>query len=350
MFINGRFLTQRTTGVQRFAREIVQAAAEYKLLSDSSALLAPADASMPESFAGIPVRSQGKRAGHAWEQLELPRMAGGSLLVNLCNTAPLLRRQQLVVLHDAAVAALPQNFTFAFRCWYQVMIRAYGHRARKLATISRFSADEIMTYFGIDASRIELIPESGEHILRTAPDYSLHAKFGLEQDGYFLAVSSHASNKNFKGVLEAVARLPALPFKFVIVGGRNDKIFTNAGAQVTGAIEVGYAEDAHLRALYERAACFVYPSLYEGFGLPPLEAMSCGCPVLTSNVASLPEVCGEAASYCNPHDAGDIAAQLSRLLGSREHRAELREAGLRRAREWTWARAAKRLSEIVSVA
>jgi glycosyltransferase involved in cell wall biosynthesis len=250
------------------------------------------------------------------------------------------------VLHDAAVAALPDNFTFAFRCWYQVMIRAYGQRARKIATVSHFSANEIVKHFGIKASKIEIIPESGEHILRNVPDYSLHTKFGLEQDGYFLAVSSHASNKNFDGVLQAVSRLPAVASKFVIVGGRNDKIFTAARREATGAIELGYVTDGQLRALYERTACFVYPSLYEGFGLPPLEAMSCGCPVLVSNVASLPEVCDYGASYCDPRDINDIAAQLSRLLESHALREELREAGLKRAGEWTWAGAASCLAEV----
>ena len=118
--------------------------------------------------------------------------------------------------------------------------------------------------------------------------------------------------------------------------------------EVTGAVEAGYATDGQLRALYERAACFVYPSTYEGFGLPPLEAMSSGCPVLVSNTTSLPEVCGYGATYCNPHDVDDIARQLLRLLESHDMRTEMREAGKKRAGEWTWQGAAKRLQEVAA--
>ncbi|HTV32402.1 MAG TPA: glycosyltransferase family 1 protein [Methylocella sp.] len=347
MLINARFLTHRTTGVQRFAREIVRASVENEFWDKSKTrLVAPPVDGTPDNFANVPVKRIGQHTGHLWEQLDLPRAVGDEALINLCNSGPLFLARQMIVLHDAAVAALPQNFTPAFRAWYQVMIRTYGRRAQKVGTVSKFSADDIVRHFGIRRDKIEIIPESGEHILRELPDHSLHKQFGLDIDSYFLAVSSLASNKNFLGVLKAVARLPRMPFKFVIVGGRNAKIFTTANVELTGATEVGFTSDAQLRALYESAACFVYPSFYEGFGLPPLEAMSCGCPVLVANAAALPETCGKAAVYCDPYDPDDIAKQLSRLLGSKAARDELRAAGLARAKEWTWKQAAHRLSEI----
>lgn len=346
MLINGRFLSQRTTGVQRFAREILGATVEAGLLPKGSVIFAPKGTDIPSQLHGIPVQQYGRLHGHAWEQLDLLRAEADKLLVNFCNTAPMGRARQLVMLHDAMIAAYPKNFTFAFRCWYQMMIRAYGHRAQYLATASEFSADEIARHFGIRRGHIEVIPESGEHMRSITPDYAVLEKFGLARDGYFLAVSSMAANKNFAGVLKAVAKLPNLTHKFVIVGGRNAKVFSGDQPDISGAVEVGYLTDGGLRALYEQAACFVYPSFYEGFGLPPLEAMTCGCPVLVSDAASLPEVCGEAALYCDPHDTDDIARQLSRLLESAALRAELREAGLKRAGEWTWKKAAQRLLEI----
>jgi len=348
MIINGRFLTQSTTGVQRFAREIIRASATQNLLTPSNAtLLAPHSPDIESSFFGLSVRQIGKHQGHLWEQVDLPRAAGDDFTVNFCNTAPIALRRQMVVLHDASVAANPQNFTFAFRTWYKMMIRAYGGRAQQIGTVSKFSAGEISKYFGIPLSKIEVIPESGEHILRETPDFSIHEKFGLDPDSYFLAVSSLSPNKNFLGVLQAVARLPSLPFKFVIVGGRNAKIFSSNAIDTNGAVEVGFVSDAQLRALYERAACFVYPSLYEGFGLPPLEAMSCGCPVLVSNTSSLPEVCGDAAIYCDPCDPSDISKKLGMLLGSPETRRDLRQAGLVHAQKWTWKRAAARFYELI---
>jgi glycosyltransferase involved in cell wall biosynthesis len=349
MLINGRFLTQRLTGVQRFAREILRSASKEAIVGCGNAeLLVPQMGETLSSFENIPVRHIGRQKGHVWEQTELSSAAPERLLINLCNTAPILRQQQLVVLHDATIAAFPQNFTLMFRAWYQLMIRTYGRRAQSIATVSAFSADEITRYFGIPRHRIDIIPESGEHILRMPPDYSLHEKFSLEPDGYFLAVSSLASNKNFSGLLKAVARLPSLPFKFVIAGGRQAKVFHHVNVAEANAIETGYATDAQLRALYECAASFVYPSIYEGFGIPPLEAMTCGCPVLVSRAASLPEICGTGAAYCDPHDPDDIARQLYLLLSSKSARDELRAAGLARARQWTWAKAACRLDEVIS--
>jgi glycosyltransferase involved in cell wall biosynthesis len=350
IYVNGRFLSQQVSGVQRFAREIISAASETEAWTRKAAVLVPRKPVSPATFANLPVWRRGFSNGHLWEQSALSWIPKDSLLINLCNTAPLARHRQIVVLHDAAVAAQPHNFRPAFRWWYQRLIRSYSRRAIKLGTVSRFSASEIAKHFGIAVENLEIVGESGEHILRKMPDYSLHTKYGLDEDGYFLAASSWAPSKNFEGVLRAVARLPGLLHKFVIVGSRNSRIFSSLNFGIGSAVEVGYASDAQLRALYERASCFVYPSIYEGFGLPPLEAMCCGCPVLVSNVAAMPEVCASAAAYCDPNDAHDIARQLVRLLNSRNARLELRSAGLARAKEWTWNKAARDLTELIKKA
>ena len=105
--------------------------------------------------------------------------------------------------------------------------------------------------------------------------------------------------------------------------------------------------DGELRALYESATCFVFPSFYEGFGLPPLEAMHCGCPVVVSDRAALPEVCGSAAVYCDPDDPADIAKQLRLVLTSPTLRSELRAAGIERARQFSWRKSAAQLNELL---
>jgi glycosyltransferase involved in cell wall biosynthesis len=163
-----------------------------------------------------------------------------------------------------------------------------------------------------------------------------------------LAVGSRSPHKNLAAVVQAVSRLGGSALPLVAAGGANTRVFNPAELNGNSFHAVGYVTDLELRALYEQAACFVYPSLYEGFGLPPLEAMTCGCPVVVSRAAALPEVCGDAALYCDPHDPENIAEQIRTVLHDSGRRAELRERGLARARCFTWGRAASALLGILA--
>jgi glycosyltransferase involved in cell wall biosynthesis len=149
-------------------------------------------------------------------------------------------------------------------------------------------------------------------------------------------------------VIEAVAQLGRAGLPLVVAGGANPRIFDgNSGIPAEGFHPAGYVTDEELRALYQHAACFIYPSLYEGFGLPALEAMCCGCPCVVSNTASLPEICGDAALYCNPLDPEDIARQIRALLEQPGRREELRAKGLERARQFTWDRSTEALLHVI---
>jgi glycosyltransferase involved in cell wall biosynthesis len=221
-------------------------------------------------------------------------------------------------------------------------------RTNIVATVSKFSASELMRHIGGRSAAIEIVYESGEHVLRVDPDQGILERLGLANRAYILAVGNRSPNKNFLGVANAAASLTDLGVVVVAAGGSNNRVF--AGVELTddSLILAGYVTDGELRALYESAMCFVYPSFYEGFGLPPLEAMHCGCPVIVSNRASLPEVCGSAALYCDPDRPSDIAHQLRRVLTSRQLRAELREAGHARAKLFSWAFAAAQLEYVLS--
>lgn len=350
MIFNGRFLDVRVTGVQRFAREILWAGHADGLWPDARLLAPRGSEGCLSDFAGHAVERTGRFSGVAWEQLELPLAAHGDFLVNLCCSAPVAYANQLLVLHDIIFARYPRNYTLAFRGWYHVMTRLALRHSRRIATVSKASARDIASYFDFPLGKIEVIPESGEHILRAAPDDSLHRRFGLERDRYILAASSLAPNKNFGGVIKALESMPSLPMPFVVVGAADARIFNGDGSGLSGAIEAGYVTDGQLRALYEGAACFVYPSFYEGFGLPPLEAMSCGCPVLVSKSSSLPEVCGSAALYCDPASPLDIADKLSQLLMDPQRRAAMRLEGLAHAASFTWGKGAHALGQILASA
>jgi glycosyltransferase involved in cell wall biosynthesis len=221
-------------------------------------------------------------------------------------------------------------------------------RAKTIATVSRFSASELTRFFGRRKGALEVLYESGEHILRGAPDPGILKRLDLVGRRYVLAVGSRARNKNFMAAVRAVESLGDPQVKLVAAGGSNNRVFAGTELKADSLVLAGYVSDGELRALYENADCFIFPSLYEGFGLPPLEAMQCGCPVIVSDRAAMPEVCGEAALYCNPEDVADIARQLRRVLDSAALRAEMRERGRARARLFSWQKAADQLEDLLN--
>jgi len=353
VFINGRFLTQRTTGVQRYATEIVRALDTHLCSSAAGqlkfVLLIPKSGQPPSWIRNIETRVVGRSTGQLWEQLELPRYSRQGISLNLCNTAPLMARSVVVAIHDAGVFAVPHTYSRAFRTWYRLLHPQLGRRAVQIVTVSRFSQSQLVRYAAMDPDRIAIIPNGGEHILSSPADPTVLERLRLRRR-YILAVSSQSPHKNLGGVLSAVEQLGERDFDLVFAGGSNPRVFRQ-GVQGSGAARLaGYVTDGELRALYENAECFVFPSLYEGFGLPPLEAMTCGCPVVVSRAASLPEVCGDAAVYCNPEDSQDIARGIATVLSDAELRADLRRRGVERAKLFTWNDAAGALLKLLETA
>ena len=156
-------------------------------------------------------------------------------------------------------------------------------------------------------------------------------------------MSSPTPNKNFGLVVAALRHVGAAPpFDVVIAGARHEGVFAREAGAASSAIKhVGYVSDRELRALYEHAGAFVYPSLYEGFGLPPIEAMASGCPVIASSAASLPEVCGDAAVYVSPHDPIELAAAIVRVMSDEDERRRLATRGHARVQAYSWEAAAR---------
>lgn len=353
VFINGRFSTQRLTGVQRFACEIVKAldALIGKGIIDPKhtlVLLTPSGAELQFKLSHIRVKRVGLSSGQLWEQLELPLYARRGVLLNLCNGAPILKKQQLVVVHDAAVYAVPQAYGAAFKAWYKFMLPLLGRMARHVITVSRFSRSELVRYCGYDEAKITVVAEGKEHIVAQTPDNTILQRLGIESKPFVLAVSSITPNKNLSAVARAIDRIGSEKFDFIVAGSSNPKVFSTAQTALPHYVKcAGYVTEAELRALFESAACFVYPSFYEGFGLPPLEAMACGCPVIVSKAASLPEVCGDAALYCDPYDPVDIAEKMLQVLSDRRKQDHMRQEGLRQAAKYSWEKAAFSLWAVV---
>jgi glycosyltransferase involved in cell wall biosynthesis len=346
--VNGRFLSQSITGVQRYAYEILTA---LDALLGARAIepvpvtvLVPSDAKNLPSWPSLRIRKVGRFTGQLWEQFDLPIHARGSLLFTPCGGAPIVHKRHVITIHDAGPFSTPQAYTAAYRNYYKMLQRILARRAVHVVTVSEFSRQELIRCLRIPERKISYVWLSGEHILRFDRDDTVLAKYRLTPGNYILAAGSRNPNKNLHGLMQAFVRLPASEVCLAIVGGSNSTVFAASLDFADSVKELGFVSDAELRTLYEHAACFVFPSFYEGFGLPPLEALTLGTPVIVSRAASLPEVFGETATYCDPHSPEDIARQISGVL---QNKAPHREAAIRYASQFTWERCARQTWDIL---
>ena len=349
--INGKFTAQRITGVQRTAYELTRALQARELPADELEVVVPPDA------AGASLSLKRKRMcswfkGNLWEQIALPLATTHQTLISLCNTGPLFKSNQIVMLHDMAVYDVPYAFSKKFRLWYKLKFSILHRQAKVILTVSAFSKERICHHLGIDEARVAVIPNGADHLDRVVSDPAILSRLDLTKGSYCVIVGSLDSRKNLQRVLDALPQLGHLrDIKFVVVGAANPRVFGSGHAmeqqQLDQVVYAGFVSDGELKALYGDAACLVFPSLYEGFGLPPLEAMYCGCPVIVSTEASLPEVCGDAAMYCDAKSIDDIAAKISLMLGDKELQQRYREMGLRHAQQFRWDRAASKLLQVL---
>jgi glycosyltransferase involved in cell wall biosynthesis len=355
VFINGRFLTQRLEGVQRSALELVRTLdtmmADGRIDTgrwDVTILVPPRGVTSAPELQRIGVRPVGRAGGHAWEQLELPFHARTGLLVSFCNTAPLAARRQVVTLHDAAVFAAPGGYSRAFRTWYRTMFRVLGRTAESVMTVSEFSREELQRWAGISGDRIRVIRQGVDHLERVHADLTILEKHGLQTTPFVLAVGSRNPNKNLPALIRATALLPEPRPRVVIVGGANPRVFgSEAEDELSDALHLGHVSDGDLRALYGAASVFVFPSRYEGFGFPPLEAMSSGCPVVAADIPVLREVCGDAAMYADANDPAVIAAAVHSVLSDPTLADGLRGRGHRRVRRFRWDECAEQVWDTI---
>ena len=355
IYINGRFLTQPITGVQRSALEILKALDEHlsrhtEILSEHSFIcLVPSKS--PTNFypkwKNIRIQQSGKLHGNLWEQIELPFFAGGGLLLCLCNIGPILHFNQVVVFHDASVFAVSKAYSASFKLKYRFIMRILARTAHSVITDSQFSRSQLAKYLKIKLEKISVVSLGSEHILESAPDYSVIHRNGLSENQYLITVGSSSPHKNVANLVNSFKKLNN-EIDFVIVGGKFSKVFNQVEElEEEHILRLGYVSDNELRALYEKAVCLVFPSYYEGFGFPPLEAMRCGCPVLSSNRASLPEICGEAVIYFDPFNIEEIYRSILRIIENPVLQQELRTKGYDQALKFNWQNAAEHLMDIV---
>ena len=342
--VNGRYLRQRVTGMQRYAREIVSR------LGSRVNVVEP-------SRAGHGIR------GHMWEQVGLLCRLRRSLLWSPCTTGPLGVASQVVTIHDCAFLDRAECFTPRFAAWLQWLVPKLARRVRQILTVSHYSKDRIADICRVPSEKIHVVHNGVDPRFRPAADEEIAAarqSFGLPEN-YVLCVGSLEPRKNLPRLLEAWQQVfsqrsanhqcqPDSP-KLVLVG-TTAAVFASAKLEAPSdsVVLTGYVPDEVLPALYSGATAFVYPSLYEGFGLTVLEAMACGTPVICSSTTSLPEVAGDAAILVDPNDTASIGSAIESLLSDEPLRNSLRARGLTRAQEFTWDRAAAQTWEVLSAA
>lgn len=337
---NGRFLAQPCTGVQRYGMETLCALDRLlglrpQLLDGVAWQLAvPLGAREIPLLENFEIHTLQFLGGHAWEQISLAAFAHGAYLINPNYSAPLLKRRQLVTVHDASVRAHPQTYRLGYRALNNLLVGTLAPRVHTLMTVSRFSAHELRWHYRLRRDDIVVGRSGWEHV-NSAPgvdDAAVLRRHGLTSGGYLLAVSSLKPNKNFAvvpGALQLLGGSQRLPV--AVAGADGSRIYRDVGPLPGDAMRLlGFVPDAELHALYRHAAWFVFPSVYEGFGLPPLEAMANGCPVLCARAASMPEIYGDAALYFDPHDPASLAERL-REVTMRSDAPALRDTLRRRA-------------------
>jgi glycosyltransferase involved in cell wall biosynthesis len=351
IYINGRFVGQRTTGVQRTASQLVSALDE-RLLARPPAersrfvLLCPPGTRNPDQLRAISARTVGRLTGHAWEQIDLLRHAREGVLVSLGNTGPLMHRRQIAMIHDVTPLAFPRSYSRRFRWLYRLMVPALGRTARRVLTVSDFSAGELTRLASIRPSKVRVVYNAADHIREVKPDARVVASHALEPGRFLLSVGSRAPHKNLEVVQQARSLVADLVSALVLVGGSDSRVFKADKHPFRGAVQVGAATDGELRALYDQAFCLVFPSRYEGFGLPPLEAMACGCAVIAADIPPVREVCGDAAVYFDPNDPRALADRITELAGN-GRREELQSRGIVRAGRFSWKASADALLDVI---
>jgi glycosyltransferase involved in cell wall biosynthesis len=347
-----------TGGLEIYVRELLPRLAEVRpdleLIAFVSREGAVADLEATE-VVEVDVTGRGRARRVLAEQSLLPRLARRhriDLLHSLGTSAPARPGVvSVVTIHDVIYARHPEAHTLPMRLGMRLIVPLAARGADRVITISHAAATEIADVLSVPPERIDVIHEGGRPIGPATPEPQLRRRLGLGNAPLVLSVSARRPHKNLPRLLEAFARVRADPAPLLVLPGyetpfEDDLRHSARELGVDDQIRfLGWVSDEDLEGLYAAATCFVFPSLAEGFGLPVLEAMQRGVPLACSTASSLPEVAGEAARYFDPLDVADMASAIGDLLESPEKRREMVSAGHRRARLFSWERAAQQTTE-----
>lgn len=338
IYINGRFLLLRPTGIQRFAYEICRSLIDN---GEDVVIICPSTGSIDSSYdlSRMKIVRFGIGSSHFWEQIILPLyflFRSNYLLLCLSGIGPVFVSKKVMTIHDLSFVENPKWFSRSYYLLYSMLTRLAVKTSRHILTVSEFSKREILRY-------CRSLKSEDVSVVYNATSLSAETvNWRSEAEKYILFVGSFDPRKNLPTLISAVENISGVKLK--VVGGHhrsfNSGLIPNGG---TSNVEfLGNITDKELSELYANAEALVFPSLYEGFGIPPIEAMSFGCPVLVSDIPVMHEVCSDAVIYFNPKDKESLAsAIISVLQMSKEDRQTLISKGFDNCSRFSWSKSAK---------
>lgn len=342
-------------GIGRYVRELLKAIAlldsenHYRLFYASPSPLPIPLPALPANFTARHLPFPDIWLARLWHRAQLPipvdLITGPLDLYHAPDfTLPPVRARSVLTVHDLSFVRDPESAAPGLRAYLNQVVPRSVQRADHIIAVSESTKRDLIELYQTPESKITVLYEGVDPIFKPTPNPAIRTKYDLGSAPYIFSISTVQPRKNYQRLIQAFAALPT-EFNLVIAGGPGwlyDSIYAAADQpNVRGRVKfIGFVPDDDLPALYTEAAAFAYPSLYEGFGLPLLEALACGTPTLTSNVSCLPEVAGGAAVLVDPYDVDAIAAGLKQTLAQRDH---LRPIGFARAAQFKWNEIASQL-------
>ncbi len=347
--VNGRFLTQKPTGVHRYAFEICNKL--YEMGVDFY-VVTPKEINSEYKCSFRTVKC-GNLSTHLWEQIDLPRYLkknSSPLLVSFSGCGPFNYTNQIITIHDVSYEVHPEWFSKSFFRYYHFMMPRIAKKSHAVITVSEFSKREIKDVYGLPDEKIYVVNGAIPHRSNLSDEEILQYEPESTAGRYILTVSSMDPRKNFVRLVEAFDKLKDKSVKLYIIGMQFKAFNTPDLQKLVGenVVMPGYVDDEQLHQLYRDALFSIYPSLYEGFGFPPLESMSYGCPVIASDIPALKEVSGEAALYANPMDIDDMVEKMNHLVEDDILRQQLKRKGLEQVKKYSWDRSAEKVLQVVN--
>ncbi len=349
-------------GIGRYVRELVAALARQPAEFDYRLFVSGADQLPPlpgSNFRWCPTRISPRWLARIWGRARLPLpvelFTGAVDLYHATDFVlpPTRARHTLLTVHDLSFVRVPETASPSLKAYLDVVVPRSVRRADHILANSQATKDDLVALYDTPADKITVLLSGVDARFRPTDDPSIRQKYALPDRPYLFSVGTVQPRKNYVRLIQslAVLRERGRDIDLVIAGGKgwlDDPIY--AAIQKLKLDDyvhlIGFADDADLPALYSAALITAVPSLYEGFGIPVLESMACGTPVVTSTISSLPEVAGDAALLVDPTDLDALIAALDRLIGSESLRREFAARGLARAQTFTWERSAQQLNDI----